>query len=92
MLAWVFRKNGSAKCTACKRIRRREGDPDPCLGKVPGVVNACCGHGVGEGYMIFENGMAISFEHPLIKRIAGKAPFERWEDVTSCVTVADLAQ
>ena len=23
------------------------GGPDPCLGLLPGVISACCGHGVG---------------------------------------------
>lgn len=32
---------------------------DPCLGKLPGVISACCGHGVKPGYVIFENGIKI---------------------------------
>jgi len=33
---------------------------DPCLGKLPGVINACCGHGnPDESYVIFENGITI---------------------------------
>lgn len=26
--------------------------PDPCLGVLPGVSSACCGHGVEEPYVV----------------------------------------
>lgn len=32
---------------------------DPCLGRLPGVFAACCGHGVEEGYISFENGITV---------------------------------
>ena len=32
---------------------------DACLGALPGVIAACCGHGVKEGYILFENGISI---------------------------------
>lgn len=32
-------------CPSCGEHRAR-GVPDPCLGWLPGVVHACCGHGV----------------------------------------------
>lgn len=35
--------------------------PDHCLGSLPGVISACCGHGRTEGYIIFENGTRIKF-------------------------------
>lgn len=35
---------------------------DHCLGKLPGVISACCGHG-GEGYILFENGTKIRFSN-----------------------------
>jgi len=35
-------------CAACGR-RCAWGEPDPCLGWLPGVRNACCGHGVDPG-------------------------------------------
>ena len=36
------------------------GDPDPCLGNLPGVNNACCGHGIKEeAYVRFKNGIVI---------------------------------
>lgn len=47
------------KCNRCGRKRTKEGH-DPCLGTLPGVANACCGHGA-EGYINFENGVVIGF-------------------------------
>ena len=37
-----------------------KGDADPCLGVLPGVDNACCGHGIkAESYIRFTNGTVI---------------------------------
>lgn len=33
---------------------------DPCIGKLPGVKFACCGHGIHEGYILFENDVRVS--------------------------------
>jgi len=36
-------------------------EPDPCLGMLPGVLNACCGHGnPSEAYVCFENGVRLA--------------------------------
>ena len=35
--------------------------PDPCLGKLPGVISACCGHGQFKSYIIFRNGTRLGF-------------------------------
>lgn len=36
------------------------GDADPCLGVLPGVTNACCGHGnPEEAYICFQGGLTI---------------------------------
>lgn len=38
-----------------------EGEVDPCLGVLPGVSNACCGHGVqSQSYVCFTNGVALT--------------------------------
>lgn len=53
------------KARPCKRCGRvfqgsNHGDADPCLGTLPGVDNACCGHGIrDESYIRFENGMVV---------------------------------
>jgi len=47
------------RCCHCDCPRREDGK-DPCLGELPGVKNACCGHGEpGKGYVSFENGVKI---------------------------------
>jgi hypothetical protein len=34
--------------------------PDPCLGLLPGVTDACCGHGDrSRAFVAFENGVLI---------------------------------
>lgn len=43
----------------CKKCGAAIKDYDHCLGMLPGVINACCGHGVDEGYIQFENGTVI---------------------------------
>lgn len=46
-------------CGHCKKPDR-EDDIDACLGVLPGVANACCGHGQQkESYIQFENGMTV---------------------------------
>ena len=52
---------GKTICQQCHRQRKNKGDPDPCLGMLPGVVSACCGHAVGPGYIIFESMVGVSF-------------------------------
>ena len=37
------------------------GEPDPCLGELPGVWGACCGHGKRDGYIAFKGGTTIRF-------------------------------
>lgn len=45
-------------CTRCGKMPTKEGY-DACLCRLPGVVAACCGHGVDDGYILFENGVNI---------------------------------
>ena len=49
-------------CIKCGKVFEgsNEGDPDPCLGNLPGVNNACCGHGNPDmAYIRFTNGIVI---------------------------------
>jgi len=41
-------------CVHCGRLPTPEGY-DACLGHLPGVKAACCGHGVLDGYVMREN-------------------------------------
>lgn len=46
-------------CTHCGKEIDDSG-VDPCLGKLPGVKFACCGHGNPKySYITFENGVVI---------------------------------
>jgi len=47
-------------CVKCGKLFALE-DVDPCLGILPGVDNACCGHGVRKNsYIRFKNGVVVS--------------------------------
>jgi hypothetical protein len=48
------------KCPKCHKLPD-ENEHDACLGNLPGVKNACCGHGGHEGYIQFENDVIIRF-------------------------------
>jgi len=45
-------------CPKCNCLPTKEGH-DMCLGKLPGVKSACCGHGIKEAYVAFDNGITI---------------------------------
>lgn len=46
-------------CSRCGKFATVEGH-DACLGTLPGVMNACCGHGeISEAYVQFENGNIV---------------------------------
>lgn len=70
---WVFEDTGEKvamnkprPCGKCHRSFRGSdiGEADACLGELPGVKNACCGHGRREeSYIMFDNGVTVrSFE------------------------------
>jgi len=45
-------------CTKCGHMQTKR-EHDYCIANLPGVKNACCGHGIEEGYISFENGITI---------------------------------
>lgn len=56
---WYYLDNNleiddSRPCKRCGCYPTKEGY-DACLGHLEGVVHACCGHGVKEGYVWYEN-------------------------------------
>jgi hypothetical protein len=68
---WVYEDNGGeipangGEVRACKKCGALyplgEGEVDPCLGILPGVDNACCGHGVrSKSYIRFTSGVVIT--------------------------------
>lgn len=65
---WVYCDTGeptaetwqTRPCGHCGRHNTLEGH-DACLGTLPGVINACCGHGDREAaYIQFEGGARIA--------------------------------
>ncbi len=53
------------RCRVCKARRTKEGH-DPCLGTLPGVLAACCGHGdVRRSYLLLSDMTIIRghFDH-----------------------------
>lgn len=64
---WFYKDNGESvkdthdkrPCGHCDKKSTDEGR-DACLGTLPGVMNACCGHGVmSQAYIQFDNGVTI---------------------------------
>ena len=65
-ICWKNLKNGwkfledDPRCPKCD-MSVKDIEEDPCLGHLPGVSFACCGHGNQEkAYIVFENGVKIS--------------------------------
>jgi hypothetical protein len=50
------------RCPKCRKFRTANGH-DPCIANLPGVRNACCGHGMERGYVQFENGTVLRFNN-----------------------------
>jgi hypothetical protein len=46
----------SRPCKKCNCYPTTEGY-DACLGKIEGVIHACCGHGVEKGYIIMDKSL-----------------------------------
>lgn len=69
--SWRFTDNNEVlpdrggKIRPCKHCGKTfegsyAGEADPCLGELPGVDNACCGHGVRDkAYIRFTNGTVV---------------------------------
>jgi len=49
-------------CRKCGATQRDENGHDPCIPDLPGVLHACCGHGVQAGYVMFESGIVLRGE------------------------------
>lgn len=47
-------------CNKCQQEYVAGEEPDPCLGALPGIEEACCGHGVtGKAYAKFQDGTVL---------------------------------
>lgn len=50
----------SVTCPKCRRWYVPTEEPDPCLGMLPGVIGACCGHGNEKvSYIAFEGSTVV---------------------------------
>lgn len=56
-------------CDNCL-LKRPASGHDPCIANLPGITDACCGHGKRKGYLAFENGIVIR----------GHFDIERWSE------------
>lgn len=63
---WIITATGEKladaelNCTVCKQPCPLK-EPDPCLGTLPGVAHACCGHGdPDKAYILFKNGVKVT--------------------------------
>jgi hypothetical protein len=55
---WVYADTGEdiekeRSCIKCGKMPTKEGH-DACMGKLPNVKFACCGHGIEKGFLIKE--------------------------------------
>ena len=55
---------GGIACVACALWPSEEGH-DPCIASLPGVRNACCGHGTGLPYVEFLDGTTLRGQEAL---------------------------
>jgi len=55
----IFKLDGCRPCLSCNLNPKDTNGHDPCLGELPGIKGACCGHGVKRGYLCFENGVTL---------------------------------
>ena len=42
---------------ACSLCGMKANGPDPCMGYLPDVDHACCGHGIEPCYVVWEHGV-----------------------------------
>lgn len=52
----------SRPCKYCGKYPTKEGY-DGCLGYLPNVTSACCGHRIEKPYVVFNNGQYKQFEN-----------------------------
>lgn len=50
--------NTKRLCPKCNKPETEDGH-DPCIANLPGVKFACCGHGIQDGYITFDNDVTI---------------------------------
>lgn len=66
----VMDEHNMRPCIKCGLHPRDFGGHDPCIANLPGVRNACCGHGKDRPYIEFEDGRVIIGEFSIHRRSA----------------------
>ena len=69
---------GLPHCQHCGADWKRGEEPDPCLGYLPDVAGACCGHGDREPYVDLQAAW-----NEAIAATAGHWEHERWRTIIS---------
>lgn len=65
-------------CFLCKNPMTVEGH-DPCLGTLPNVMNACCGHGIeGDAYVQFWDDSRIDGKEAVAFQEKNKSVKQKW--------------
>lgn len=77
-------------CNGCgltvkKEHRTKNGYADPCLGVLPGVKYACCGHGdlIDDAYIFFETGVIIRFREVVTVEHQTYSMHHKFNDATT---------
>ena len=71
--SWLYRDTGrpvsgdpERRCGRCGEPNTAEGH-DPCIARLPHVINACCGHGEDrEAYVMFDSRRRLSGDAALV--------------------------
>lgn len=66
----VLDKNNLRHCAKCGRDPNEYNGDDPCMAGLPGVRNACCGHGIDEAFIEFEDGRIVIGQFEIARRKA----------------------
>jgi hypothetical protein len=68
-------------CKFCNKPNIEDGNQsyDACLGKLPGVVAACCGHGATEGYILFENDTRITLSRMTTRELEMRKNWQKMD-------------
>lgn len=78
---WDYAAYSCKICPVCGLERQKPGY-DPCLGKLPGVQAACCGHNSNDttGYIWFDNDVIIYFKPLSIRHHGQKDPIVKFNE------------
>lgn len=65
----VLDRSNLRRCVKCGGDPNKTDGHDPCIASLPGVRNACCGHGIDEAYIEFDDGRVACGDITVSRRI-----------------------